>query len=110
MFVPAALEVVAEIKRTIYTAFCPLILRLELSHNAIENKVNYDLAITLTYISNKERKQIDRREVIGVANGEGGAGGLLFSKWNAPTIKRMTTKSIVHSIWVFFSIFVYSSN
>ena len=35
----SAPEVVAEIKRTIYTAFYYLILRLELSHNGIENKV-----------------------------------------------------------------------
>ena len=33
LFVPAAPVVLAEIK----TAFCPLILRLELSRNAIEN-------------------------------------------------------------------------
>ena len=36
--------------KTIYTAFCPLILRVNLSHNAIENKVYYDLAITLYYV------------------------------------------------------------
>ena len=41
LFVPAAPKVLAEIKRTIYTAFCPLILRLELSHKAIENEVYY---------------------------------------------------------------------
>ena len=54
-FVPAASKVLPEIKRTIYTAFSPLILRLKLSHNAIENKVYYDLATTLYYFSNKER-------------------------------------------------------
>ena len=54
LFVPAAPEALAETKRTIY---CPLILRLELSHTAIENKVYYDLAATLYryYFSNKER-------------------------------------------------------
>ena len=79
LFVPSAPEVLAEIKRTIYTAFCPLILRLELSHNAIKNKVYYDLTNTLYYFSNKERKQIDRLEVIGVAK-MGRAGGLLPNK------------------------------
>ena len=44
LFVPAAPEVLAEIKRTIYTAFCPLDLLLKISHNAILNKVHYDLA------------------------------------------------------------------
>ena len=35
-FVPAAPEVLAEMKATIfYNAFCRLILQLELSHNAI---------------------------------------------------------------------------
>ena len=52
LFVPAAPEALAETKRTIY---CPLILRLELSHSTIENKVYYDLAATLYYFSNKER-------------------------------------------------------
>ena len=37
LFVPAAPELLAE-KKTIRTAFCPLILRLEISHNAIKNK------------------------------------------------------------------------
>ena len=56
LFVPAATEVLAEIKGTIYASFCPLILRLKLSHNAIKNKVYYDLlATTLHYSSNKER-------------------------------------------------------
>ena len=44
LFVPPSPEVLAELKRAIYTAFCPLIIRLELSHNAIENKAHYDLA------------------------------------------------------------------
>ena len=51
-FVPLALKVFAEMKRTIYTAFYPLILRLELSHSAIKNKVYYDLDTTLYYFSN----------------------------------------------------------
>ena len=69
LFVPVTLKVLAEIKRTIYAAFCPLILPLKLSLNAVENKVYYDLlATTLNYFSNKERKRIDRPEVIGVAS------------------------------------------
>ena len=71
LLVPAAPKVLAEIKRTIYTAFCPLILRLKLLHNAIKNEVYYDLATTLCYFSNKERKRIDRPEVINVARGGG---------------------------------------
>ena len=56
LFVPDATEVLAEIKGTIYALFCPLILRLKLSHNAIKNKVYYDLLATaLHYSSNKER-------------------------------------------------------
>ena len=58
LFVPAAPEVLAEIKRTIYTAFCPLIVRLELSHNGIENKVYYDMATTLSYFLNKARNEL----------------------------------------------------
>ena len=64
LFVSAATEVLTEIKRTIYIVFCPFILRLELSYNAIENKVYYDLATTLYYFSNKERKRIDKPEVM----------------------------------------------
>ena len=45
MFVPRAPEALAEIKGTVCTAFYLLILRLEFSHNAIKNKVYYDLAI-----------------------------------------------------------------
>ena len=45
LFVPSAPEVLAEIKRTVYTAFYLLIRQLELFHNAIKNKVYYDLAI-----------------------------------------------------------------
>ena len=36
LFVPAAPEVLAETKRAIYTAFCPLILRLKFSFNIIK--------------------------------------------------------------------------
>ena len=40
-FVPPAPEVQAEIKTTLfYNAFCPLILRLKLSHNAIKIRFN----------------------------------------------------------------------
>ena len=46
LFVPAAPKVLAITKKAIYTAFCPLIFQLKLSHNAIENKVYYDLATT----------------------------------------------------------------
>ena len=44
LFVQTAPEVLAERKRTtgIYIMFYPLILRLELSHNAIENMAFYD--------------------------------------------------------------------
>ena len=73
--VSAVLELLAEIKRATYIAFCPIILRLKLSHNAIESKVYYDLATTLYYFSNKERKQINRPEVKGEAKGAGGGGG-----------------------------------
>ena len=46
-FVPTASQVLAEIKRyiynsTAYTAFCPPILRLQLSQNAIKNKIYND--------------------------------------------------------------------
>ena len=79
LFVPAAPEVLEEIKRTNYTAFCFLIFRLELSHSALDDKVYYDLAIAIHYFSSNERKQIERPEVIGVAKGgrggrEGGGG------------------------------------
>ena len=73
LLVLAALEVLAEIKRAIVTAFCPLILRLKVLHNAIKNKVYYDLAATLYYFSNKEKKRIDRPEVIDEAKGVQGA-------------------------------------
>ena len=73
LFVPSAPEVLAEIKRTIYTAFRTLILRLELSHDAIENKVDYDLATTLYNFSNTERKQIDSPEVKCLAKKRKGA-------------------------------------
>ena len=55
LFVPPSLEVLAEVKRTVYIAFYPLILRFELSHNSVENTVYYDLAATLYYFLNKER-------------------------------------------------------
>ena len=54
-FVPAATKVLAEIKRTIYTAFCPLIFRLELLHKAIENEVYY-MTWLPHYFSNKEKE------------------------------------------------------
>ena len=63
LFVQTAPEVLAEIKRTICTAFYSLILRLELSRKAIENKVPYAMSTTLYYFSNRKRKQIDRPEV-----------------------------------------------
>ena len=46
LLVPPEPERSAEIKRTICTVLCPPIFRLEFSHNAIENKVYYDLATT----------------------------------------------------------------
>ena len=49
LFVPAALEVLAEIKKTPYTVLCRRLLQLELSHNGIENKICNDLATTLYY-------------------------------------------------------------
>ena len=70
LFVPPAPKLLAEITKTLYTRFCSLILRLELSRNATENKVHYDLATTG---SNKKRKQIDRPKVIGVDKGDPGA-------------------------------------
>ena len=42
---------------------------IRLSHNAIENKVYYESVITLYYFSNKEKKRIDRPDVLGVAKG-----------------------------------------
>ena len=74
LFVPTAPELLAEIQRTIYIAFFPLIYRLELLHNTIENKVYYDLATTFYCFSNRERKRIDRSKDTGVA--KGGARGL----------------------------------
>ena len=62
-------QVLAEIKRAIYTAFGPLIFRLKLSHNTIDGKVYLDLATTLYYFSNKEKKRIDWPEVISEAKG-----------------------------------------
>ena len=84
--------------------FVPLILRLELSHNAIENEVYYDLATTLHYFLNKKREHIDRPEVIDVAKG-------VRPPIEMPSkIKVMTKKPIVCSISVSFWIFVYNSN
>ena len=73
LLIPPATEILAEIKRTIYTAFYSLVLRLKLSHNAIKNKVYYNLATTC-YFSNKEKKRIDRPEVNSVDKGKGGRG------------------------------------
>ena len=110
LFVPLVQEVLVAIKRTIYTAFYPLILRLQLSHNTFENKVYYDLATTLYYLSNKERKLTNRPEVIWVARG--GAMGPMIKMpliEMPPMIKRMTTKPIVYSISVSFRIYAYNS-
>ena len=72
LFVPAASEVSAEVKGTIYTAFSPIIFRFKLSLNTIKNKVYYDLlAATLYHFSNKKKKRFDRPDVIGVAKREG---------------------------------------
>ena len=45
---PITPEVLAEIKRTIYTAFCPFILRLKLLHNAFE--IRFTMTWILQYI------------------------------------------------------------
>ena len=58
LFVPSAPEVLVEIKRTIYIAFCPLIAQLEFSHNAIENKVHGDLAKTLYYFQIRKENEL----------------------------------------------------
>ena len=55
--VPPAPEVLAVLKQTIYTAFCTLNVRLEFSHNAIENKVYYGLATTLYYFQIRKRNE-----------------------------------------------------
>ena len=51
LFVPHAPEILEAIKRSIYTAFYSLIVRSKLlhnnNHNAVENKVYYDLATSL---------------------------------------------------------------
>ena len=68
LFVSAAPKLFAGNKKNfIYYAFCLLLLQLQFSHSAIENKVCYDLTTALYHFSNKARKQIDRPEVIGVA-------------------------------------------
>ena len=108
LFAPPASEVLSELKRTIYTAFCPFIIRLELPHNALEKKVYYDLANTLYYFSNKERKRIGRPEVKGIAKWEGSSPLPPFEM--PPMIKRRMTKPVVYSISVSFSIFAYNSN
>ena len=96
LFVPAAPKVLAETKKTISTTFCRLNLRLKLSQNAIENKVYYDVAITLCYFSDKEKIRIDRPEVICVVKGERGRPPM------PPMIKRMLTKPILYKISGFF--------
>ena len=58
LFVPAASEVLAEIKKNYVHYASPLIIRLELSLNAIENKVYYDLTYITHYIIFHERKTI----------------------------------------------------
>ena len=90
LFVPPASEVLAELKRTIYTAFFPLIIQSQPKHNALENKVYYGLATTLYYFSNKERKRIERPEVIGVAMGGGEQVSLI---WNATNDKKNDDKA-----------------
>ena len=81
---------------------------LKLSHNAIENKVYYDLATTCYYSLNKKRKRIDRPEVIGKA--KGGAEGPPLPPIEMPSIiKRVTVKLIVYSASVSFNIFAYYS-
>ena len=94
LLVSAALEVLAELKRAFYTALCPLILRLKLLHNAIENKVYYDLAAALYYFSARSYRRSQ--------GGEEGAGGLPPAIEMPPKTKRMATKPIIHSAAVFF--------
>ena len=92
LFVPPAPKVLAEIKRIVYSAFCPLILQFDFSHYFIENKVYYDMAWLPHYIIfqiNKEYK-IDRPELIGLAKGRR---RLLPLIEIPPVIKRMTTES-----------------
>ena len=74
LFVPPAPEVVAEIKRTMYTAFHPPVS--DQSFHAVPLKIRfyYDLDTTFYYFSNEEKKRTDRPEVIGVAKEEGGHG------------------------------------
>ena len=68
------------------------------SHNAIENKVYYDLAITLRYFSNKERKQIDKPEIIAAA--KRGTRGPASPVEKPPMVKMMPTKPVFYSISV----------
>ena len=109
LFVPPAPKVLAEIKSTPCTAFYPFILRLELSHSGIENKVYYDLATTEYYFSNKERKRNDRPEVIGVERRVEGQRARPPIEM-ALMIKRISTKLIAYSILVSCRIFAYKSN
>ena len=107
--VPAAPEVLAEIKRTIYSAFCPFLLRLEFSHY-----MTFKIKFTITWLSHsiffhiRKGNKIDRPEAIGVVKGGSGPVALLIEM--PPMIKRMTTKPIIYSVSLSFSIFAYKSN
>ena len=82
-----------------------MIDRLKFLYIAIKNKVYYDLATILYYFSNKEGKQIDRQEVIGEAKG-----GPPPPIEILPMIKRVTTKPIIYSALISYSILEYNSN
>ena len=102
LFVPAALEVLAKIKRTTYTASCHFSLRLELSHNAVKNKVCYVLAVSLYYSLNKKTNLKARSHRCSQKKCKGPAPPQL----NATIIKNVTTKPIVYLISVFFLAFL----
>ena len=111
LLVSAALEVLAELKRAFYTALCPLILRLKLLHNAIENKVYYDLAAALYYFSNKETKEIDKPEVIGEAKGGRRGQGVCLPQLKCHQRQKGWQQSLLFiQLQFFFYIFAYYSN
>ena len=58
LFVPAALEVLAEKKKNNLYCILPLIVRLELSHNAIENKIYFALRYTSYYFQIGKRNEL----------------------------------------------------
>ena len=65
LFVSSALELLADIKRTIlHCLLLPHSPIRAFTQCHLNNKVNYDLAITLYYfLDNKTRKKIDRLKV-----------------------------------------------